>query len=54
MSDVFVYGEKEIDYLKKVDPKLGTIIDEIGPIRRPVISDLFTALVNSMVAISNK
>ena len=49
MSDVFVYGEKEIDYLKKVDPKLGAIIDEIGLIRRPVISDLFTALVNSIV-----
>ena len=49
MSDVFVYGEKEIDYLKKVDPKLESIINEIGPIRRPVISDMFTALANSIV-----
>lgn len=49
MSDVFVYGEKEIDYLKKVDPKLGAIIDEIGPIERKVIPDLFTSLVHSIV-----
>lgn len=49
MSKIFIYGEKEIEYLKKVDSKLGAIIDEIGLIERIVISDLFTALVNSIV-----
>lgn len=49
MSNIFLYGEKEIDYLKRVDPALGTIIDKIGPIERPVIPDLFTALVHSIV-----
>ena len=46
---IFIYGEKEIEYLKKVDSKLGEIIDEIGPIERIVISDLFTALIHSIV-----
>ena len=49
MSKIFIYGEKEIEYLKSVDPALGAIIDEIGPIERPVISDLFTALIHSIV-----
>lgn len=49
MSTIFIYGEKEIAYLKKKDKALGAIIDEIGVINRPVISDLFTALVNSIV-----
>ncbi len=49
MSNIFIYGEKEIDYLKKVDSALGAIIDEIGMIRRPVITDLFTSLVSSIV-----
>lgn len=49
MSNIFLYGEKEIDYLKRVDPALGAIIDKIGPIERPVIPDLFTALVHSIV-----
>lgn len=49
MSNIFIYGEKEINYLKKVDPILGAVIDEIGLIERPVISDLFTALVHSIV-----
>ena len=49
MSTFFIYGEKEIAYLKNSDTALGSIIDEIGVIERPVISDLFTALVNSIV-----
>ncbi|MDD2474416.1 MAG: DNA-3-methyladenine glycosylase [Dysgonamonadaceae bacterium] len=49
MPKIFIYGEKEIEYLKKVDPTLGAIIDQVGPIERVVISDLFTALVNSIV-----
>lgn len=50
MSEIFIYGEKEIDYLKKADPALSVIIDEIGLIERSVIPDLFISLVNSIVA----
>ena len=45
----FQYGEKEIEYLKRVDKKLAVIIDQIGIIERAVIPDLFTALVHSII-----
>ena len=32
----YKYGKKEIDYLKKKDPKLGAAMDEIGMIQRRV------------------
>lgn len=53
---IFEYGEKEIEYLKKKDKKLSEAIDRIGKIERRVISDLFEALVSSIVSqqISNK
>lgn len=47
---IFQYGQKELDYLKKKDKKLGEAIERIGFIEREVIPDLFTALVNSIVA----
>lgn len=47
---IFQYGPKELEYLKKKDKKLGEAIDRIGFIEREVIPDLFTALVNSIVA----
>lgn len=52
----FEYGQKEIDYLKLKDKKLGAAIDQIGLIRREVIPDPFTALISSVVSqqISNK
>ncbi|NLJ33573.1 MAG: DNA-3-methyladenine glycosylase 2 family protein [Firmicutes bacterium] len=52
----FVYGSKEVDYLKKRDARLGAAIDEIGPIKRPITPDPFTSLVGSIVnqQISNK
>lgn len=46
----FQYGQMELDYLRKKDKKLGEAIDRIGFIEREVIPDLFTALVNSIVA----
>ncbi|MDR3269753.1 MAG: DNA-3-methyladenine glycosylase [Tannerella sp.] len=49
MAEIFIYGEKEIAHLKKVDAALGAIIDQLGPIERPVIPDLFAALINSIV-----
>lgn len=48
--DIFRYGQKEMDYLKKKDKKLGLAIDRIGLIERLVIPDLFTALIHSIVS----
>lgn len=47
--EIFNYGEKEINYLKKKDKKLSLAMDRIGKIERQVIPDLFTALINSIV-----
>ena len=46
---IFQYGQKEIDYLKERDKVLGRAIGEVGIIRRPVIPDLFTALIRNIV-----
>ena len=45
----FTYGEKEISHLKSRDKILGAAMDQIGPLQRPVIADLFEALVNAIV-----
>jgi 3-methyladenine DNA glycosylase/8-oxoguanine DNA glycosylase len=52
----FVYGEEEIEYLKKRDKKLGAAIDQIGMIEREIILDPFQAIITSVVGqqISNK
>lgn len=47
--EIFKYGEKEINYLKKKDKKLSEAIDRIGKIERRVIPDLFAALINSII-----
>ena len=40
----FVYGEKEISFLKAKDKRLGEVIEKVGLIERKVIPDLFSAL----------
>ena len=45
----FTYGEKELNYLRAKDEKLGEVIHQIGMVQREVIPDLFEALVNSIV-----
>ena len=50
MENVFPYGEEEIAYLKKRDKKLAAIIDELGHPNRPLRGDLFTSVVDSIVA----
>lgn len=50
MTEYFRYGIKEIEHLKRADKKLAPVIDRIGMIKRPVIADLFTALVHSIVS----
>lgn len=47
---IFPYGEKEIVYLKERDKQLGEAIDRIGMIKRPVIPDLFTGLIHTILA----
>ena len=46
---IFEYGEKEIEYLKRRDKKLGAAIGKIGIIRREIIPDPFNAVVSSIV-----
>ena len=46
---IFEYGEKEIEYLKKKDKKLGAAIDSIGMIEREIMPDPFSALISSVV-----
>ncbi|HZK54797.1 MAG TPA: DNA-3-methyladenine glycosylase 2 family protein [Desulfosporosinus sp.] len=47
---IFKYGQKEIDYLKRKDKKLGAAIDRIGIIQREITPDPFTALLSSVVS----
>jgi 3-methyladenine DNA glycosylase/8-oxoguanine DNA glycosylase len=47
---LFQYGQAEIDHLARRDRKLGRAIGRIGLIERPVMPDLFKALVHSIVA----
>lgn len=47
--NIFIYGETEVSYLKKRDKKLAEVMEKVGPIEREVISDLFAALVNSII-----
>jgi DNA-3-methyladenine glycosylase II len=46
----FKYGQEELDHLRKRDKGLGRVIDQIGILEPGVTSDLFSALVNSIVA----
>ncbi|MCL2851581.1 MAG: DNA-3-methyladenine glycosylase [Defluviitaleaceae bacterium] len=45
----FEYGQKEMEYLRGKDKKLGAVIDWLGLIRREVQPDVFTALVDSVI-----
>ena len=56
METYFIYGEAEINHLRKKDKKLGAAIDRIGIIKREINPVLFSALVESIVGqqISNK
>ncbi len=47
---IFSYDDKALEYLKKKDKKLATVIDLIGPIERHINPDLFESLVSSIVA----
>lgn len=49
MEHFFEYGQKETDWLKSRDKKLSAVIEQVGPIYRRTIPDLFAALVHSIV-----
>ena len=46
---IFIYGDVEIDHLKKRDKTLGAAIDTIGAIQREVNTNFFSALVYTIV-----
>lgn len=48
--DYFKYTEKEMKYLKDIDPILGQVIDKIGIIKRETEADLFSALISSIIS----
>ncbi len=45
----FRYGRQETDYLMRKDKRMAELIERVGIVRRPVIPDLFEALVHSIV-----
>lgn len=47
--DFFPYGEAELAYLKKRDKRMAWAIERIGMIQRPIIPDLFQALVHAII-----
>lgn len=45
----FQYGDKERQYLKDKDPVFKEIIEQIGDVKREVIPDLYTALIDAVI-----
>jgi len=45
----FDYGNKEIEYLRKVDKTLGKAIEKMERVERTVIPDLFAALIYAII-----
>lgn len=48
-AQIFEYGGAEVSHLRAACPAMAAAIAEIGPVRRGVEPDLFSALVNSIV-----
>src|SRR5690625_4186130 len=46
---LFQYGEKELDYLKSKDKKLGELIDHVGYLEIPVDEDVFSSVVRHII-----
>ena len=46
----FKYTKNETDYLKERAPKLGNLIDEIGIVKRKTQTDVFSALISSIIS----
>lgn len=50
MDTYFSYGDAEIAYLRKRCPKLGALMERLGPLQRRVTPDPFVALLDSVFA----
>ena len=46
---IFHYGERETEYLRRRDKRLGAVIERVGHIERAVDPDLFSAVVHHIV-----
>jgi 3-methyladenine DNA glycosylase/8-oxoguanine DNA glycosylase len=46
----FTYSQDALDYLSKQDPELGKLIHKVGMIQRVLSHDLFSGLVESIIA----
>ena len=46
----FNYGENELSHLRSKDKILGEVIDKLGFLKRPITSDMFVALVESIIS----
>lgn len=49
MKSYFKYGKREIEHLQRVEPMLGAVIERVGIIKREVNSNLFEALIYTIV-----
>ena len=45
----FMYGEKELSYLRGKDKRLGAVIDRLGHISRQVDGDLFSSVIHHII-----
>ena len=45
----FVYGEKELGFLRQKDRRLCAAIDRIGHVERAVDTDLFSSVVHHII-----
>lgn len=45
----FEYGDRETEYLRSKDRKLGVVIDRIGHIDRAVDTDLFSSVIHHII-----
>ena len=46
---VFLYGEREMEYLRRRDRRLGEVIERVGHIERAVDADLFSAVAHHII-----
>lgn len=46
----FCYGEREVEYLKAKDERLGEVIEKIGHVDREVDTDLFSSVVHHIIS----
>ena len=49
MPTYFAYSEEELECLRQKDRRLARVMDIVGPVRREVMPDLFSALMYSIV-----